>query len=60
MPSVSEKQKRMMQAVAHNKRFANKVGIPQNVGREFEMADKAKETQKDKSNKRYGKDKGKK
>ena len=35
MPAVSEKQKRFMQAVAHNKGFAKKVGVPQSVGREF-------------------------
>ena len=35
MPAVSEKQKRFMQAVAHNKGFAKKVGVPQSVGQEF-------------------------
>lgn len=35
MPAVSEKQKRFMQAVAHNKGFAKKVDVPQSVGREF-------------------------
>ena len=35
MPAVSEKQKRFMQAVAHNKGFAKKVGVPQSVGKEF-------------------------
>jgi hypothetical protein len=35
MPAVSEKQKRFMQAVAHNKGFAKKVGVPQSVGEEF-------------------------
>ena len=35
MPAVSEKQKRFMQAVAHNKAFAKKVGVPQSVGKEF-------------------------
>lgn len=34
----------MMQAVAHNKGFAKKVGIPQNVGQEFAAADAAKGT----------------
>lgn len=38
MPAVSEKQKRFMQAVAHNKGFAKKVGVPQSVGREFSKA----------------------
>lgn len=35
MPAVSEKQKRFMQAVAHNPAFAKKAGVPQSVGREF-------------------------
>ena len=38
MPAVSEKQKRFMQAVAHNKGFAKKAGVPQSVGREFSKA----------------------
>lgn len=36
MPYKSAKQKRLMQAVAHNPAFAKKVGIPQSVGRKFE------------------------
>lgn len=36
MPYKSKKQKRLMQAVAHNPKFARKVGIPQSVGRKFE------------------------
>jgi hypothetical protein len=35
MPAVSAKQEKFMQAVAHNKAFAKKVGVPQSVGREF-------------------------
>jgi hypothetical protein len=35
MPYASEKQKRLMQGVAHNPAFAKKVGIPQSVGRKF-------------------------
>jgi len=42
MPSVSRKQANLMRAVAHNKEFADKVGIPQSVGREFYEADKRK------------------
>jgi hypothetical protein len=38
MPAVSEKQKRFMQAVAHNKGFAKKVGVPQSVGSEFSQS----------------------
>lgn len=41
MPYKSKKQQRLMQAVAHNPKFAKKVGIPQSVGRKFE-ADKGK------------------
>ena len=39
MPSVSEKQARLMAAVAHDKGFAKKVGIPQKVGKDFNKAD---------------------
>ena len=35
MPAVSDKQERFMQAVAHNQKFAKKVGVPQSVGKEF-------------------------
>jgi hypothetical protein len=38
MPAKSAKQERFMQAVAHNKAFAKKVGVPQSVGREFTKA----------------------
>ena len=41
MPYASDKQKRLMQAVANNPAFAKKVGIPQSVGKKFE-AHKAK------------------
>ena len=37
MPAVSKKQEKFMQAVAHNKAFAKKVGVPQSVGKEFTM-----------------------
>lgn len=42
MPSVSKKQKRFMQAVAHSAEFADKVDVPQSVGRDFYEADKRK------------------
>lgn len=42
MPTKSAEQARLMQAVAHNKAFAKKVDIPQNVGHEFVAADAAK------------------
>ena len=35
MPTVSKKQERFMQAVAHNPKFAKKVGVPASVGKEF-------------------------
>ena len=35
MPAVSAKQKKFMQAVANNPKFAKKVGVPQSVGKEF-------------------------
>jgi hypothetical protein len=43
MPSVSKKQHNLMAAVAHNPKFAKKVGIPQSVGKEFNKADKGKQ-----------------
>lgn len=39
MPSKSEKQARTMRAAAHDKEFADKVGIPQDVAREYVEAD---------------------
>jgi hypothetical protein len=55
MPSSSDKQKRFMQAIAHDKDFSKKVGVPQEVGKEFNDADKAKGKDKKKSrlNKMY-------
>lgn len=46
MPSTSEKQKRFMQAAAHNPEFAKKAGIPQSVAEDFNEADKAKKKTK--------------
>jgi hypothetical protein len=37
MPTVSAKQEKFMQAVAHNPKFAKKVDVPQSVGKEFTM-----------------------
>lgn len=42
MPSKSPAQKRLMQAAAHNRAFANKVGVPMSVAKKFVRADKAK------------------
>jgi hypothetical protein len=35
MPATSEKQKRFMDAAAHNPAFAKKAGVPQNVAKDF-------------------------
>lgn len=42
MPSVSSRQERFMAAVAHDKDFAKKAGVPQSVGKEFNDADQKK------------------
>jgi len=42
MPSKSPAQHRLMAAVAHNPKFAKKVGIPVSVGKDFTSADKGK------------------
>ena len=39
MPSVSEKQRKAMQAAAHGK---STIGIPEKVGKEFAAADRKK------------------
>jgi hypothetical protein len=42
MPSKSKAQHNLMEAVAHSKSFAKKVGIKQSVGKDFAEADKGK------------------
>ena len=42
MPSHSPKQARTMAAAAHDPKFAKRMGIPQNVARDFNQADKGK------------------
>jgi hypothetical protein len=42
MPSTSPAQHRLMEAVAHNPKFARRVGIPQSVGQDYSRADMAK------------------
>lgn len=42
MPSTSEKQKRFMQAAAHNPKFAKRADIPVSVAKEYVAADKKK------------------
>lgn len=49
MPSKTPKQKKLMTIAAHDKEFADKVGVPQDVAQEFYEADKAKEKKKDDS-----------
>ncbi len=39
MPSVSDKQHRFMEAIAHSPEFAKKAGVPQSVGKDFAKAD---------------------
>lgn len=46
MPSVSSKQERFMRAAAHNKKFAKKAGISQEVAKEFSDADSLKKKSK--------------
>jgi hypothetical protein len=46
MPSKSEKQARTMRAAAHDKEFADRMGIPQDVAKEFVEADKAQKEKK--------------
>jgi len=46
MPSKSKKQHDFMEAIAHSKAFADKVHIPQKVGRDFVEADKGKHFKK--------------
>ena len=46
MPSKSKKQHNFMEAIAHNKAFAKKVGVPQSVGEDFVAADKGKHFKK--------------
>ncbi|AFO71011.1 hypothetical protein KEN51_CDS0223 [Pseudomonas phage vB_Pae10145-KEN51] len=44
MPSKSKKQHNFMAAVANDKKFAKKVGVPQSVGKDFVEADKNKKS----------------
>jgi hypothetical protein len=40
MPATSLKQKKFMDAVAHNPAFAKQAGVPQSVGKDFSSASK--------------------
>ena len=42
MPSKSKAQRNLMAAAAHNPAFAEKVGVPMSVAKEFNQADKGK------------------
>ena len=46
MPAVSEKQKHLMDAAAHNPAFAKRVGIPTKVAKEFSTASKGQKFSK--------------
>jgi hypothetical protein len=46
MPAVSKKQKKFMQAVANNPKFAKKVGVKQSVGKEFTKEKNMKKVKK--------------
>lgn len=56
MPSVSGKQHRFMEMVAHDAKAAKRVGVPQSVGKDFSEADKGKKFagKKSKAARRYG------
>jgi len=47
MPATSPKQKKFMDAVAHNPAFAKKVGVPKAVGKDFSEASKGMKFGKD-------------
>lgn len=53
MPSISSRQERFMAAVANNKKFADKAGVAQKVGKDFNDADKAKAKKKSRLSKLY-------
>lgn len=46
MPPVSKKQKRLMDAAAHNPAFAKKVGVPMSVAMDFSESGKGKKFRK--------------
>lgn len=53
MPSKSKKQAKLMKAAAHNKEFADKVGIDQEVAKEFVEADKKEKEKATSSNENH-------
>ena len=54
MPSVSEEQRKFMQAACHDKEFAEKAGISQEIACEFVEVDKRRDAKKKKEEKDYG------
>ncbi len=46
MPSKSKKQHNLMEAVAHDPKFAKKAGIKPSVGKDFVEADKGRDLKK--------------
>lgn len=54
MPSKSEKQARTMRAAAHDKEFADRNGIPQDVAKEFVEADRKQKEKDSASNSKPG------
>lgn len=46
MPSSSKSQADFMKAIANNKKFAKKAGVPQEVGKDFAAADEGKKKSK--------------
>lgn len=51
MPSKSEQQKRFMTIASHDKEFAERNNIPQEVAKEFHEADKKEEKSSSPENK---------
>ena len=54
MPAKSEKQKKLMDAAAHNPAFAKKVGIPTKVAKKFSRTSKGMDFKKGGSINRVG------
>lgn len=55
MPATSKKQKRLMDAAAHNPAFAKKVGIPMAVAKDYSESSKGMKFKKDGGSMKYAK-----
>lgn len=55
MPAASKKQKRLMDAAAHNPAFAKKVGIPMSVAKDYSEASKGMKFRKGGGDMKYAK-----